>query len=130
MKLTIPYPPSTNRYYRNVGGRTLISRAGRAYRDAVVGILRAARIKPLPGPLAVHVELYPPDRRKRDVDNTFKAIGDSLQHGGAFNDDSQIVWLLVEKAGVVPGGKVIVRIAERNGKPLPFPVTGPPLNLN
>ncbi|MCK6485438.1 MAG: RusA family crossover junction endodeoxyribonuclease [Phycisphaerae bacterium] len=130
MELTIPYPPSTNRYYRNVADRTLISRAGRVYRDTVVAILRAARIKPLPGPLAIHVELYPPDRRKRDVDNALKAIGDSLQHGGAFHDDSQIVWLLVEKAEVVPGGKVIVRIAERNGKLLPFPMTGPPPNLN
>lgn len=128
--ITLPWPPSVNHYWRTWRGRMLISRAGRVYRDAVVAILRAARIKPLPGPLAIHVELYPPDRRKRDVDNAFKAIGDSLQHGGAFHDDSQIVWLLVEKAEVVSGGKVIVRIAERNGKPLPFPMTGPQPNLN
>ena len=128
--LTLPWPPSLNHHWRMWRGRMLISRAGRAYRDAVVAILRAAEVKPLPGPLAIHVELYPPDRRRRDVDNAFKAIGDSLQHGGAFHDDSQIVWLLVEKAEVVPGGKVIVRIAERNGKPLPFPMTGPPPSLN
>jgi crossover junction endodeoxyribonuclease RusA len=121
--LTIPYPPSTNRYYRNVAGRTLISREGRVYRDTVVAILRAARIKPRTGPLAVHVELYPPDRRKRDVDNALKAINDSLQHGGAFHDDSQIVWLLLERAEVVAGGRVIVRIAERAGEPLPFPTS-------
>jgi crossover junction endodeoxyribonuclease RusA len=73
--------------------------------------------------MAVHIELYPPDRRKRDADNLLKAVNDSLQHGEAFHDDSQIVWLLVEKAEIVPGGKVIVRIAERTGKPLPFPTT-------
>jgi hypothetical protein len=31
MKLTLPYPPSVNHYYRRVGPRTLISREGREY---------------------------------------------------------------------------------------------------
>jgi len=127
--ITLPWPPSVNHYWRTWRGRMLISREGRAYRDAVISILRAARLKPLAGPLAIHVELYPPDKRRRDADNALKAVNDSLQHGGAFHDDSQIVWLLVEKAEVVPGGKVVVRIAERHGKPLPFPTIERP-NLN
>lgn len=127
--ITLPWPPSVNHYWRTWRGRMLISRHGRAYRDHVGAILKAAGVTPQAGPLAVHVELYPPDRRKRDVDNTFKAIGDSLQHGGAFQDDSQIVWLLLEKAEVVAEGKVIVRIAERTGAPLPFP-TNAPICLN
>lgn len=129
IELTLPYPPSVNHYWRTWRGRVLISRKGREYRERVLVTLRLAGVKPISGPLAVHVELYPPDERKRDADNALKAINDSLQHGGAFLDDSQIVWLLVEKAQVVPGGKVIVRIAERTCKPLPFPTTGP-LNLN
>jgi crossover junction endodeoxyribonuclease RusA len=127
--ITLPWPPSVNHYWRTWRGRMLISRKGRAYREQVGAILRAAGVRPLAGSLAVHVELYPPDKRKRDVDNTFKAIGDSLQHGRAFQDDSQIVWLLLEKAEVVAGGKVVVRIAERTVKPLPFPTTEHP-NLN
>lgn len=127
--ITLPWPPSVNHYWRTWRGRMLISRQGRAYRDQVGAILRVAGVTPLAGSLAVHVELYPRDRRKRDVDNTFKAIGDSLQHGGAFQDDSQIVWLLLEKAEVVAGGKVVVRIAERTGKPPPFPTIERP-NLN
>ena len=130
MVLTLPWPPSVNHYWRTWRGRMLLSRQGRAYRKQVGAILKAAGVTPQSGPLAIHVELYPPDRRKRDIDNTLKAIGDSLQHGGAFHDDSQIVWLLIQKAEVVPGGKVVVRIAERNGKPLPFPMAGPPVNLN
>ncbi len=127
--ITLPWPPSVNHYWRTWRGRMLISRQGRAYREQVGAILRAAGVTPQSGRLAVHVELYPPDRRKRDVDNTFKAIGDSLQHGGAFQDDSQIVWLLLEKAEVVDSGRVIVRIAERTGKPLPFP-TNERMSLN
>lgn len=128
--ITLPWPPSVNHYWRTWRGRMLLSRQGRAYRKQVGAILKAAGVTPQSGPLAIHVELYPPDRRKRDVDNTFKAIGDSLQHGGAFHDDSQIVWLLIQKSDTVPSGKVVVHIAERNGKPLPFPLSGPPVNLN
>lgn len=129
IELERPYPPSVNHYWLALRGRVLISRKGRAYRAAVAGIMLMARVKPLPGPLAINIELYPPDVRRRDADNALKALNDSRQHGGAFHDDLQIVWLLVEKAQVVPGGKVIVRIAEKTCKPLPFPMIAP-LNLN
>lgn len=119
--ITLPWPPSVNHYWRMWRGRMLISRRGRAYREQVGAILKAAGVRPQSGRLAVHVELYPPDRRKRDIDNTFKAIGDSLQHGRAFLDDSQIVWLLLEKAEIVADGKVIVRIAERPCRNPGFP---------
>jgi len=82
-------------------------------RDAAATLLRAKGVRPMTGRLAVAIEVFPPDQRRRDLDNLLKAIGDSLQHGGAFPDDSQIVWLLIEKAQVVPNGKVMVRITER-----------------
>jgi crossover junction endodeoxyribonuclease RusA len=108
LELDLPYPPSVNHYWRHFRGRTVISR------DAVRGILHAMQVQPMSGPLAVHIEVFPPDRRRRDLDNLLKAIGDALEHGGAFHDDSQIVWLLVEKAQVMPKtGKVHVRITEK-----------------
>jgi crossover junction endodeoxyribonuclease RusA len=129
IELELPYPPSVNHYWRSWRGRVLISRSGRAYRDAVGLVLRRMGVKPMAGRLAVHIELYPPDRRKRDLDNTLKAIGDSLQHGGAFEDDSQIVWLLIEKADVVKAGKIIVRIVERTCKnPTLQPLTPSSMN--
>ena len=129
IELELPYPPSVNHYWRHYRGRTLISRGGRAFRDAVRAALAKAGTKPLPGPLAVAVEIYPPDRRRRDIDNVQKALLDALEHGGAFHDDSQIVWLLTEKAQVVPGGKTIVRIAERKCRSPGFP-TAKNLNWN
>jgi hypothetical protein len=35
LTLVLPWPPTTNTYYRSVGGKVLISRAGRAYRENV-----------------------------------------------------------------------------------------------
>ncbi len=109
----LPYPPSVNHYWRRVGWRTLISRAGRRYRRTVVAMLTLMRAKPLNGPLLVRVKVFPPDARRRDLDNLQKALLDALEHGGAFADDFQIAKLELERAEIVPGGKVIVVITEQ-----------------
>jgi len=113
IELELPYPPSVNHYYRRVGTRTLISREGRAYRETVVSILAALGVQPLLGKLNVQVELFPPDRRRRDVDNTAKALLDALEHGNAYENDSQIVRLEIEKFEPVKGGRAIVRIGKK-----------------
>lgn len=110
IELELPYPPSVNHLYRHPGPRTLISREGRRYREAVCALLAAARVARFEGPLHIEIELYPPDRRRRDVDNAQKALLDSLQHGGLYRDDSQIAKLEIERREVVPGGRTIVRI--------------------
>jgi len=58
------------------------------------------------------VIVHPPDRRRRDVDNCLKSLLDSLQHGGAYQDDSQIVRLSIEKRKPIKGGLTIVQIQE------------------
>jgi len=45
----LPYPPSINHYWRRVGPRTLISREGRRFREHVMAILAALRVRPLSG---------------------------------------------------------------------------------
>ncbi len=113
MELELPDPPSVNHYWRNFRGRMVLSQEGQAYRGRVATILARRKVKPMAGKLAVSFEVYPPDLRRRDLDNLLKALGDSLEHGGSFFDDSQIVWLLIQKAQVVAGGKVIAQITER-----------------
>jgi len=110
IEIELPFPPSVNHYYRRVGPRTLISREGRAFRERVCSVLAARGTRPLRGPLALEVEIYPPDRRRRDIDNVQKALLDALEHGGAYRNDSQIVRLAIEKRDPVPGGRTIVRI--------------------
>jgi len=50
------------------------------------------------------VELFPPDRRKRDVDNILKALLDALTHAGVYEDDSFIDDLRVVRGAVIKGG--------------------------
>ena len=112
LTIDLPYPPSVNHYWRRVGARTLISREGRRYRDRVASILALRRVQPMTGSLAVRVAVHPPDRRRRDLDNSMKALLDALEHGGAYEDDSQIDHLDIRRRSVVPGGKVAVRIEQ------------------
>jgi crossover junction endodeoxyribonuclease RusA len=112
LHVTLPYPPSVNHYWRHVGLRVLISRQGRAFRDRVRSILAAAGVRPMSGPLAIHIVFHPPDNRRRDIDNVQKALLDALEHGGAYFDDSQIVRLAAEKRAAQPNGSTIIRIEE------------------
>lgn len=111
MELKLPYPPSVNHYYRHVGHRTLISRKGREYRQAVAEAVMLQRgSKRLAGPIAVDITVWPPDKRRRDLDNLCKGLLDSLQHAGVYLDDSQIERLTIERMLVATGGSVIVTI--------------------
>lgn len=108
MQLELPYPPSVNHLWRRVGHRTLLSRQGRAYRRQVYSLLVARRVRPLEGRIAVTVEVHPPDRRRRDLDNLQKGLFDAMQHAGIFFDDSQIDELHILRRECVPGGLVRV----------------------
>ena len=110
IELELPYPPSVNHYYRRVGQRTLISRQGRRYREHVAALVAAAGLRPVAGRVELRLEFYPPDRRRRDLDNVLKALWDALEKGGAYHDDSQVKKVTAEMLSPTPGGRAIVRI--------------------
>ncbi len=110
--LELPYPPSVNHHWRRVGHRTLISKEGRLFRKRVLTMLSVHHREPLAGRLHVRVLVYPPDRRRRDLDNIIKALFDALEHGGVYENDSQIDRLTIERGEVFKGGKAVVEITE------------------
>lgn len=116
IELVLPYPPSANRYYRHVGYRTLISREGRRYRQSVCALVRPLGIPCLGGPLELAIDVYPPDRRRRDLDNTEKSLIDSLQHAGLYQDDSQIDKITITRRKPTPGGRVIITLGGYGGE--------------
>lgn len=111
LEFELPFPPSQNHYWRRVGSRMLISRAGRAFRQQVCTILALQHVRLLSGRLLVEIEAFPPDARRRDLDNLQKALLDALQHGGAYQDDSQIDRLTIQRREIVHDGKVRVRVS-------------------
>ena len=111
MPLILPYPPTMNTYWRHVGYRTLISREGRTFRRNVCALLGGGRRgPPTSGRLALAMDAFPPDRRRRDLDNLPKSVLDAIGHAGVYADDSQIDLLVIRRRDVVPGGRLKVEV--------------------
>lgn len=110
-KLTLPFPPTVNTYYRaiNKGGfcRNILSAKGREYKAWVNSYLDNQI--PTDQHLMVQIKLYAPDNRKRDIDNYIKALLDSMT-GFIYLDDSQIDIIVICREEVIKDGKVEVVI--------------------
>lgn len=89
IRLTLPYPPSANRYWRVVRGQTLVSAEARAYKRTVAQLCLVARIRPFTGDVMLMLDIYRPLRRG-DLSNRIKVLEDALE-GYAFDDDAQVV---------------------------------------
>ncbi len=91
----------------------MISKRGRLYKEAVNrAVFQTRANKRLAGRLAVTIDLYPPDRRRRDIDNTVKACLDGLQNAAVFVDDSQVDHLTIRRMEIVRGGYAVVTVNE------------------
>ncbi|QRK08087.1 RusA family crossover junction endodeoxyribonuclease [Archangium violaceum] len=89
IRLTLPYPPSANTYWKPARGRGLVpSDEARRYKAAVAQLAKANGVQPLKGPVRLTLRAYRP-RRVGDLDNLRKVLLDALQ-GWAFLDDDQV----------------------------------------
>jgi crossover junction endodeoxyribonuclease RusA len=108
------YPPSLNSYYKHYRGRVVISDKGREYHQHIADIYEK-ETKFTNEIVEMTIKLYPPDRRRRDVDNVLKCLLDSITRASGWNDDSQVKRLIVERFDPVKGGscEVIIREIEK-----------------
>lgn len=112
--LRLPYPPSVNAYWLQSGKRKYISKRGRLFKQAVADYVSENNIIKFGGAeLAVNIRLFPRSKILMDIDNCCKAILDSCQDAGIFDDDQQITKLVVERGGQIKGGGCAVFIMER-----------------
>ena len=121
-KLTLPWPPSTNQIWRTVKingkNRTLLSEKARHYRVAAWEAVRdQLKNRPqLEQRLRVHVFAYPPDYRRRDLDNILKCTFDALTHSGVWVDDALVDYFSVQRCEPCTTGKLDIRIAIINNE--------------
>ena len=115
--LNLPYPISTNRYWRVFRNRTVLSSEAKAYKAQVAAIAKQS------GQTLHHddVEILITVQRKAnkdgsasrvclDLDNCLKVILDALQ-GIAYLNDKQIVLIQAQYADKpIRGGGVIVQV--------------------
>ncbi len=118
MRIQLPWPPTVNTYWRRptegpLAGRTLISAKGREYRAAVcVAALTAGITRFGPARVGVVIHCFPPDARRRDLDNLPKSVLDALTLAGVWNDDSQIDDLRIVRHHRIAKGLIEVVIEE------------------
>lgn len=134
MNITLPYPISANRYWSNYvlpGSKRAMqgpSSEAKRYKRAVAQIAMAQGMRMLAAPyLELTMTLHPPspqDAAKRartqgpwwhlgvrclDIDNCVKVTLDALQ-GVAYENDKQVVALLVQRGLPVEGGALQVEV--------------------
>lgn len=120
MQITLPYPPSVN-HYKSIG-RTVHTSSGKSYQirvnapktkkyfHEVFVIVKNLQLERLHGDIVMNIEVYPPDYRKRDLDNICKVLLDSLELAGVYNDDNQIVKLTLERKEMRKGGEIRIEV--------------------
>ncbi len=100
IRLSLPEPPSANRYYRRAGTHTHRSAEAVRYIEQVRLRVLVAGIRKVTGAVEVRFVWY---RKKRvgDLDNRVKVTLDALQHG-AFGDDGKVRRLICEMSDDEP----------------------------
>lgn len=118
IRLTLPYPPVMNTYYRMVvvkgTPRMLISAAGRAYKTECGWMAKSQGARPVRGEIAVTATYYRP-RRRGDIDGVQKALFDAL-NGVAWIDDEQIVDFHAKRREDKRNPRVEIEIRECGGE--------------
>jgi crossover junction endodeoxyribonuclease RusA len=94
MTLTLPYPPSTNTAYAVMNGRKIKTARARQYAAEVTYRVIEHKVAHdydwlETGPLAVHILVFAPDHRRRDLANIEKLAVDAVFKELGF-DDSRI----------------------------------------
>lgn len=121
----IPFPPSANSIWRNVNGRTLVSKDYRKWKAAAMKMIAFKAIGEhdwLKGRLAVSIFLTPSTDHKWDIDNRVKPVLDALEC--IIDDDNQIDELWVKRLAKGPKKRCIVLLESAPG--IPFPMSGIP----
>jgi len=113
--LELPLPPSVNTYWRNFRGRTVLSEGGRDYKIAVQEYITVNNVTKFGQErLGATITIFPRDRRSIDLDNRLKALFDSLQDAGVFDDDRQFDRIYISRGMIKKGGGCTITISTLN----------------
>jgi crossover junction endodeoxyribonuclease RusA len=86
---TVPVPPSLNNAYATIGKRRVLSKEGRAFKDAAAIIVRLEAIRQKwkgDKRFSLHLTLRFKNRQRRDISNCIKLIEDVLSEVLDFDD--------------------------------------------
>lgn len=115
IKLTLPPPPSANRYWRKWRNSIVKSSEAKNYIETVRKIALAAGVRQTGGLKVLTMRVYRA-RKAGDLDNKIKILADALQ-GVCYADDKQIVEIHAYRFDDKKSPRVEVEIKEiKSGK--------------
>jgi crossover junction endodeoxyribonuclease RusA len=115
LTLELPEPPSANRWWRNVNGRMVTSKAARVYKSGVALAVLCRKSATIRAPIAVSVETnWYRGRKSGDLDKRIGVLLDALQ-GTAYDNDSQITEITARRFDDKNHPRVIVTIPPLSG---------------
>jgi crossover junction endodeoxyribonuclease RusA len=112
--LQVPWPITVNHYWGQRGKIKYITARGRAYREDIYAlVLDAVMSHPKDEQLFADITYYPPDKRRRDLDNLKKCLLDSLEKAGVYTDDNLLKTVVYDLGDKMKGGGATVRLHTR-----------------
>lgn len=107
--LSLPYPISTNRYWRTFRNRQIVSKEAVAYKARVAAIAAENGIKPTGKTVSLTVQLIPKANKDGSAS---KVCLDALQ-GAAYDDDNQVEEIHAKRLKTpIAGGGLVVKVEE------------------
>ena len=85
--ITLPWPPTVNTLHTVSKGRKILSARGRAWYEEAGWLLARAASSLVRGRVEIAIKLYPPTRRRYDIDNRIKPVLDLLTKHQIIEDD-------------------------------------------
>jgi crossover junction endodeoxyribonuclease RusA len=107
VSLNLPFPPSTNNLFKNVGKRRALTDAYKAWRDEAGWSLKMQRPGQLEGSVSVTIAVQRKPNRG-DIDNRAKAVLDLLVEHGVIEDDRLVEELCLKWSDETTGATVTV----------------------
>jgi crossover junction endodeoxyribonuclease RusA len=112
IRYTLPYPPSVNGLFFNATKGRVKTDAYKAWRRAAGNEIMAQGRQRIRGPVSLSVALVRPDKRRRDLSNTLKAVEDLLVEMQVIDDDSLVQRISIQWVESGPACAVIIQHAE------------------
>ena len=112
LRFELTYPPSVNHYYIRSSTGVVLGAKGKSYRRDASLLLHRYKGHCQDKRLTVTINVFPPDKRKRDIDNILKCLLDAMEHANVYNNDNQIDMLTVIRRDPIKDGAIQIWIAE------------------
>lgn len=108
LRYELPFPPTVNHLFASVGKRRVRTARYQAWAREAGNFILIQGKRRMHGRVAISLSLVRPDKRRRDLSNTIKAVEDLLVDMSVIDDDSLVQRISVQWATSGPPCTVLI----------------------